>query len=103
MREMITRNLTLKRLGEMANVTLMPHTTVRAFREQTVDIEKDGVGVALQPFETVIVASGMVSAPGPSEDIRGFAAHIESIGDAREVQDVYSATKAGYELAAAYC
>jgi len=102
MMEMITKNLTLKRIGEMANVILMPHTAVKAFWEKTVDIEQDGVRMSLEPFQTVIVASGMIAAPGPDEEIRNLVSRIEIIGDAREVQDIFSATKAGYELAAKY-
>ncbi len=102
MMEMITRNLTLKRIGDMANVTLMPHTTVRAFWEGTVDVEQDGVAMSLQPFATVILASGMVPAPAPADEIRDLVSRLECIGDAQEVQDVFSATKAGYELAAKY-
>jgi 2,4-dienoyl-CoA reductase-like NADH-dependent reductase (Old Yellow Enzyme family)/thioredoxin reductase len=102
MMEMITKNLALKRIGEMGNVILMPHTTVKAFLEKSVDIEQDGVRMSLEPFQTVIVASGMISAPGPDEDIRNLVSRIEIIGDAREVQDIFSATKAGYELAAKY-
>jgi NADPH-dependent 2,4-dienoyl-CoA reductase/sulfur reductase-like enzyme len=102
MMEMITKNLALKRIGEMENVILMPHTTVKAFLEKSVDIEQDGVKMSLEPFQTVIVASGMISAPGPDKEIRNLASRIEIIGDAREVQDIFSATKAGYELAAKY-
>jgi 2,4-dienoyl-CoA reductase-like NADH-dependent reductase (Old Yellow Enzyme family)/thioredoxin reductase len=99
MMEMITKNLALKRIGEMENVILMPHTTVRAFLDKSVDIEQDGVGMSLEPFQTVILASGMISAPGPDEEIRKLASRIEIIGDAREVQDIFSAVRAGYELA----
>jgi NADPH-dependent 2,4-dienoyl-CoA reductase/sulfur reductase-like enzyme len=100
MMEMITKNLTLKRIREMGNVILMPHTTVKAFLEKSVDIEQDGVRMSLEPFQTVIVASGMISTPGPDEEIRRLVSRTEIIGDAREVQDIFSATKAGYELAA---
>ena len=102
MMEMITKNLTLKRIGEMENVILMPHTTVRAFLEKSVDIEQDGVRVSLEPFQTVILASGMIPAPEPDEEIRKSASRTEIIGDAREVQDIFSAMRAGYELAARY-
>ena len=102
MMEMITKNLALKRIGEMKNVVLMPHTTVKAFLENSVDIEQDGSGISLEPFQTVILASGMISAPGPDEDIRKSASQIEMIGDALEVQDIFSAVKAGYELATKY-
>lgn len=85
MMEMITRNLTLKRIGEMKNVILMPHTAVKAFMEKSVDIEQDGGRMSLEPFDTVILASGMHSAAGPDEEIRKLAPRIEVIGDALDV------------------
>jgi 2,4-dienoyl-CoA reductase-like NADH-dependent reductase (Old Yellow Enzyme family)/thioredoxin reductase len=100
MMEMITKNLALKRIGEMENVILMHHATVKTFLDKSVDIEQDGVRMSLEPFQTVIVASGMISAPGPGEEIRKLVSRTEIIGDARDVQDISSATKAGYELAA---
>jgi 2,4-dienoyl-CoA reductase-like NADH-dependent reductase (Old Yellow Enzyme family)/thioredoxin reductase len=102
MMEMITRNLALKRIREMGNVILMPRTTIKAFLEKTVDVEQDGVRMSLEPFQTLILASGMISAPGPDEEIRNLVSRIEIIGDAREVEDIFSATRAGYELAAKY-
>jgi hypothetical protein len=83
----------------MPKVTLMPHTTVKAFFAQSVDIEQEGVGMSLEPFQTVIVASGMLSGPGPDEETRRRVANIEMIGDAGVVQDIFSATQAGYQLA----
>ena len=102
MMEMITRNLTLKRIGQMPKVVLMPHTTVKNFFSHTVDIEQEGKGMSLEPFQTVILASGMVSAPGPDEEIRRSVPRIEKIGDARDVQDIFTAVQAGYQLAAKY-
>ncbi|MBW2031406.1 MAG: FAD-dependent oxidoreductase [Deltaproteobacteria bacterium] len=102
MMEMITRNLTLKRIGEMGNVVVMPHTTVKAFLEMSVDIEQDGVRMSLEPFQTVVVASGMIPTPGPDEEIRNLVSSIEIIGDAREVLDIFSAMRSGYELATKY-
>jgi 2,4-dienoyl-CoA reductase-like NADH-dependent reductase (Old Yellow Enzyme family)/thioredoxin reductase len=102
MMEMITKNLALKRISEMGNVILMPHTTIKAFLEKSVDVEQDGVRMSLEPFQTVILASGMISTPGPDEKIRNLVSRIEIIGDAGEVQDIFSATRAGYELAAKY-
>jgi len=102
MMEMITKNLALKRVGEMENVVLMPHTTVKAFFEGGVDVEQDGVRMSLEPFQSVIAASGMIPAPGPDEETRKPAADTEVIGDAREVQDIFSAMAAGYALAARY-
>jgi len=102
MMEMITRNLALKRIGKMGNVIIIPHTTVMAFLEKSVDITQDGARMSLEPFQTVILASGMLSALGPDEEIRNLVSSIEIIGDAREVQDIFSAMRAGYELATKY-
>jgi NADPH-dependent 2,4-dienoyl-CoA reductase/sulfur reductase-like enzyme len=99
MMEMITKNLTLKRIDEIKNIILMPHTTVKAFMEESVDIEQDGVRMSLEPFQTVILASGMRSAQGPGEAIRKAVPKIEVIGDALDVRDIFSATQAGYRLA----
>ncbi|MBN1850030.1 MAG: FAD-dependent oxidoreductase [Deltaproteobacteria bacterium] len=102
MMEMISRNLVLKRIDQMSSVTLMPHTTVKAFYPETVDIEQDGAAMSLEPFQTVIVASGMVSVPEPDEEIQKSVSNIETIGDAKEVQDIFSAIQAGYHLAQRY-
>jgi 2,4-dienoyl-CoA reductase-like NADH-dependent reductase (Old Yellow Enzyme family)/thioredoxin reductase len=102
MMEMITRNLIMMRIGQMPKVTLMPHTTVRAFSPHTVDVEQDGKGISLEPFQTVVLASGMLSAPAPDEEIRKSVSKIEIIGDAKEVQDIFTATQAGYQLATRY-
>ncbi|MBN1664312.1 MAG: FAD-dependent oxidoreductase [Deltaproteobacteria bacterium] len=98
----ITRNLTMKRIDQMPQLTLMPHTTVIAFTEKTVEVERDGVRMSLEPFDTVILASGMASVPGPGKDIKDEVSHIEIIGDAREVQDIYAATEAGWQVALKY-
>jgi NADPH-dependent 2,4-dienoyl-CoA reductase/sulfur reductase-like enzyme len=102
MMEMITKNLAMIRIGQLQKVTLMPHTTVKAFLPRTVDIEQDGVRMSLEPFQTVILASGTVHAPGPDEEIRGNVSKLEIIGDAREPQDIFTAMQAGYTLARTY-
>jgi 2,4-dienoyl-CoA reductase-like NADH-dependent reductase (Old Yellow Enzyme family)/thioredoxin reductase len=102
MMETITRKLTLMRISQMSNVTLMPHTTVKTFFPRTVDIEQDGVRMSLEPFQTVILASGMLSASEPDEEIRKTVSMIETIGDARNVQDIFTATQAGYQITQSY-
>ncbi|MBN1383197.1 MAG: FAD-dependent oxidoreductase [Deltaproteobacteria bacterium] len=98
----VTRNLTLKRIDQIPRVTLMPHTTVLSFSDKTVEVEQDGVRMSLEPFDTVILASGMVSMPGPGDDIQEAVSHVEIIGDACEVKDIYSATEAGWQVARKY-
>ena len=102
MMEMITRKLTLMRIEQMSNVTLMPHTTVKAFLADGVEVEQDGEKKRLASFQTVILASGMRMTPGPGEDIQKAVPKLEIIGDANEVQDIFTAVHAGYELAQRY-
>jgi pyruvate/2-oxoglutarate dehydrogenase complex dihydrolipoamide dehydrogenase (E3) component len=102
MMEMITKKLALMRLGKMEKVTLMPHTTVKRFTAQAVVVEQDGIEKVLEPFQTVILASGMLSASGPSEEIRQAVPLLETIGDATQVMDIYAAVHAGYNLALKY-
>ncbi len=102
MMEMITRKLTLMRIQQMSTVTLMPHTTVKAFLADGVEVEQDGEKKNLAPFQTVILASGMQPAPGPDEKIKMAGPKLEIIGDANEVQDIFRAVHAGYELAQRY-
>lgn len=102
MMEMITKKLALMRIEGLPRVTLMPHTAVRAFRKDGVEVDTDDETIFLEPFGTVILASGMLSAPGPDAGIRAAAAALEIIGDAAEVMDIYTAVHAGYETALKY-
>jgi len=70
--------------------------------EQRVRNSGVGVRMSLEPFQTVILASGTVSAPGPGKEIESVVSKIGIIGDAKEVADIYSATQAGYQLACRY-
>ncbi len=100
--EKITRTLTLKRIGNMSNVILMPHTTVISFKADGVEMEQDGKKVFMEPFNTVILASGMLSSPEPDKKITSAITDVEIIGDANKVQDIFTAVHAGYELACKY-
>lgn len=102
MMEMVTRKLALMRIGKMSNLTLMPHTIVKRFSEEQVDVVQDGVTKTLEPFQTVILASGMNPAPRPGKDIEDAVKAIEIIGDADQVGDIFSAIHSGYELALKY-
>ena len=102
MMEMITKKLILARIGGMPNVNISPHTTVKEFKNNAVEIEKDGETIELQPFDTVILASGLRPAPEPPQSIESAVHNVEIIGDAQEVQDIYAAVHAGYELALKY-
>jgi hypothetical protein len=90
------------RVDHMPNVTLMARTTVKAFTADGVEVEQGGEEIRLEPFQTVILASGMVSAPGPDGEIEAAVPAIERIGDAANVMDIYTAVHAGYQLALKY-
>jgi 2,4-dienoyl-CoA reductase-like NADH-dependent reductase (Old Yellow Enzyme family)/thioredoxin reductase len=102
MMEMITKKLALMRIDQMEKVNLMPHTTVKDFTADGVQVEQDGKLLSLEPFQTVILASGMVSAAGPDQEIINAVPKVEIIGDATEVQDIFAAVHAGYHLALNY-
>ncbi|HIC85746.1 MAG TPA: FAD-dependent oxidoreductase, partial [Desulfobacterales bacterium] len=91
MMEVITRKLALMRIEKMANVTLMPHTAVKNFNVGSVEVEQDGVTMSLKPFQTVILASGMLPAPGPQKEMYDLVSKVEIIGDAAQVQDIFAA------------
>ena len=100
--EMITKKLTLMRIDQMPKVTLMPHTTVKAFKADSVEMEKDGERLSVEPFQSVILSSGMLSMEGPDDEILNAVPKTEIIGDAKEVQDIFNAVHAGYGLALKY-
>jgi 2,4-dienoyl-CoA reductase-like NADH-dependent reductase (Old Yellow Enzyme family)/thioredoxin reductase len=102
MMEMVTKKLMLMRLEKLSNVTLMPHTTVKQFRADGVDVVQDDAAKVLDPFQTVILASGMRPAPEPDAEIRRAVPAVETIGDAAEVMDIYAAVHAGYATALKY-
>ncbi|RPH50696.1 MAG: FAD-dependent oxidoreductase [Desulfobacteraceae bacterium] len=100
--EIITKKLALMRIGQLPQVTLMPHTTVKVFRADEVVLEKDGETLLVPPFQTVILATGMLPVPGPDKKIRDSVPNVEIIGDAAQVKDIYSAVQAGYQTAVKY-
>jgi 2,4-dienoyl-CoA reductase-like NADH-dependent reductase (Old Yellow Enzyme family)/thioredoxin reductase len=102
MMEMITKNLALKQIEELKNVSIMPHTAVKAFLEDRVDMEQEGAALSVEPFQTVILSSGMLPAPEPDAEIRSLVPQVQVIGDAAEVRDIFSAIHSGYQLAVAY-
>jgi len=71
-------------------------------KADSVEAEKDGERLSLELFQSVILASGMRSASGPDEKVVNTVPTMEIIGDAREVQDIFSAVHAGYNLALKY-
>ena len=100
--DMLSKKLLLMKIEQMPKVTLMPHTTVIRFSTGEVTVEQDGRRSSMAAFDTVILSSGMLSAPGPDARIADRVSEIHTIGDAQEVKDIFSAVKGGYELARQY-
>lgn len=100
--DMLTKKLTLMRIEQMPNVTIMPQTTVKKFKADSVEMEKDSKVLLLEPFQTVILASGMLSAVGPDDTIKTSVSAVEVIGDAWSVRDIFHAVRSGYEMASRY-
>jgi hypothetical protein len=88
-------------IDQMDNVTLMPHTTVKSLKPTRCG-RKGWRTLTLDPFDTVIFASGMLSAAAPEPAIEQAVANVEVIGDANKVLDIYTAVHEGYALALKY-
>jgi hypothetical protein len=90
------------RIDQMENVTLMPHTAVKTLSADKATVEKEGEPLSLEAFQTIILCSGMLSMPGPGEELDKHVGTTEVIGDAAQVLDIYTAIHAGYDLAVKY-
>ena len=100
--DMLSKKLLLMKLNQMPKVTLMPHTGVVGFSADGVTVTRDGQESTLPSFDTVILSSGMLSAPGPDPAIVKRVSDIRTIGDAQAVRGIFNAVKEGYELACQY-
>ena len=94
--EMITKKLMLKRLEEKDNLLISPNTTLMEFSEQGVKYVKDGKPGEWEPFDTVIIASGMDPQNGLFQQIQALGKSVQVIGDADNPEDIYAATQKGY-------
>jgi NADPH-dependent 2,4-dienoyl-CoA reductase/sulfur reductase-like enzyme len=100
--EPISKKLCLDRIARMPNVSLLPLAAVLRFTDEGVWIRRAEQEQMLEKFDTVIVCAGMTPAEGPPPEVKNEVKSIEVIGDARETADIYTAVKAGYELALKY-
>jgi len=97
--ELVTKKLMLKRLDGQQGITLMPETTVLAFEGDGVQVSVRGERRKLSPFDTVLVASGMLPDRELVEDLQAAGIAHTVVGDAGGPADIYAATRAGYEVA----
>ncbi len=97
--EMITKKLMFKRLEGKDNIKIMPNTYVLSFKKNWVYCKVEGQSVYLEPFDTVIIASGMKPANKLAEELKDTIVDFYVIGDAEKPADIYNATQRGYNLA----
>ncbi|BBB31735.1 conserved hypothetical protein [Thermotomaculum hydrothermale] len=98
--EVITKKLMFKRLESKNNIKIMPNTYVLEFQKERVYCKVEGKNVFLEPFDTVIIASGMKPLNTLAEELKNKG-NIEYylIGDAEKPSDIYNATQRGYNIA----
>ena len=99
--EMITKKLMLKRLEQKENLLISPNTTLTEFSADTVKYLKEGIAGEWQPFDTVIIASGMEPENDLYQQLQSAGKLVQVIGDADHPEDIYAATQAGYLAAVA--
>ena len=97
--EMITKKLMFKRLEGKDNIKIMPNTHVLSFEKDRVYCKVDGKSVYLEPFDTVIIASGMKPADELARSLKEKGVRFYVIGDAEKPADIYNAVQRGYNLA----
>jgi 2,4-dienoyl-CoA reductase-like NADH-dependent reductase (Old Yellow Enzyme family)/thioredoxin reductase len=97
--EPISKKLCLTRIENMPNVTLMPRTTILEFTNGHVRVQTPDKEIELPSFDTVILCTGMLPQGEPFGETVAKGQEHEVVGDACEVKDIYSAVRAGYELA----
>jgi hypothetical protein len=67
-----------------------------------VRVQTKGEETTLRVFDTVILCAGMVPRGEPPREMVEMVKRAETVGDALDVKDIYSAVHAGYELALKY-
>jgi len=94
--EMITKKLMLKRLEQKDNLLISPNTTLTEFAADTVKYQKEGAAGEWQPFDTVIIASGMEPENDLYQQLQAAGKSVAVVGDAETPEDIYAATQKGY-------
>jgi len=97
--ELITKKLMLKRLSENKNIKIMPETTVIKFTEKGTIYQHKGIENIWTPFDTVIIATGMISENSIYDVLKSKNKETYLIGDADKPSDIYTATQNGYNVA----
>ncbi len=96
--EPITKKLMMMRLKN-STLKIMTKTKVKEFKKDSVSYEKDGQIGEFEPFDTVLIATGLGSDESVPKFLKQKGVNFIVIGDAKKVENIFEATKAGYEVA----
>ncbi len=99
--EPITKKLMMMRLKDK-DIKILTKTKILSFEKDGVLYEKAGVVDKMPKFDTVIFATGLVSDESVKEYLESLGISHKLIGDAKNVANIYEATKEGYEAAVNY-
>ncbi len=91
----ISRKLLLDRIGNNPDLALMPGTTLTRFTAKNVEGIMGGHEITLDPFDTVILCSGMEPETGLAKDLEDFPGEVIIIGDADTPANIDHAFRQG--------
>jgi NADH dehydrogenase FAD-containing subunit len=80
------------------NIKILTNAKITQFSDK-VYYEKDGKSGSFEPFDSVIIATGLISESEVVKRVKESGVEFSVIGDAKEVADVYKATTEGYKKA----
>ncbi len=96
--EPITKKLMMMRLKN-TNLKIMTKTKVLKFGSKGVTYKQNGKRETFLPFDTILIATGLKSDESVARFLQSKDKKFSIIGDAKEVQNIFEATKEGYEIA----
>ena len=96
--EPITKKLMMKRL-EGKDIKILTKTEILSFEKDGVLYKKEDKVDKMPRFDTVVFATGLVSDESAKEYLEALGISYKLIGDAKNVSNIYEATKDGYEAA----
>lgn len=96
--EPITKKLMMMRLKDK-DIKILTKTKILSFEKDGVLYEKEGKTDKMPRFDTVIIATGLISDESTGRYLDAIGISYKAIGDAKNVANIYEATKEGYEAA----
>jgi thioredoxin reductase len=97
--EPITKKLMLTKLSAMENVKIIPELILEKFTGDGVFYSRKGEKGRFEPFDTVIVSTGMRPENSLSAGLKQTGKPVIVAGDADTPADIFSAVQSGYSAA----